>query len=109
MSTKIMRTCDKCNTDVPANEPLYSLAIVAKINAVIAAPFPSNFNWRSAQSTENIFDQNYYKDYCLVCLDKMGLLPVPASEKKKEPKVTIEDLLQEIVSDAVEDRFNEGP
>ena len=109
MTTKTVRTCDKCNAVVPADESLYTLAIVAKINAVINTPFNLHFSVRAAATRENIFGQNYFKDYCSSCLDKFGLLLKLGEETKEEPKVTFEDLLQEIVDNAVTDRFQDGP
>lgn len=111
MTTTTLRTCDKCDAVVPADEPLYTLAIVAKINAVGNLPFSSQFSVRAANTRENVFSQNYFKDFCRTCMDKFGIMLVDTDKEKakEKPKVTIEDLLQEIVDDAVEDRYNEGP
>lgn len=112
MSTTTIRACDKCGDHVAEDAPLYTLAIIGKKNASVGIPFEQQFNQsvRTSLNKVNILEVNYTQDYCETCLKSSGLrLRDEDAIAKQEAKLTFDDLLHEIVDDAVTDRFNEGP
>ena len=107
MSTKTTRRCDHCTTIIKEGENLWTIALIAKCNVKKDHPFPNAFASHMRNNLDNRkLAQNFHKDYCDTCMEKMGLHPKKA--EAVAPKVTFEDLFRDIIAEEVQEAFDEG-
>lgn len=107
MSTQTIRRCDSCGNVTPADEELWTIGVVAVLNANPQQRFTHLFNMNSRGTTNNRLLQDHFKDYCRPCMLQKGLVVAPNEEPAKKPD-TLDDLLREIVAEEVAEVMDEG-
>ena len=106
MSTETTRRCDNCSAIVNPNDELWTIGVIAVLNANPRTPFPAIFNQGQVTTRNNKLLENHWKDYCRPCMTEKGLVVAPNEEPAKKPD-TLDDLLREIVREEVDDAYGE--
>jgi len=81
--------CDRCHVISPKRDDVRGIAIIV-----------SNSSYQTTAHAK-VFD----KHWCLSCLKRFDLVPQPAVDKPSPPP-TLEDIILEMVSDAVADAMD---
>lgn len=95
--TKVIRTCDRCKKEVQNKEDLNTLKLVFTN--------PRNYSYASSKYTET---QSTIPEveWCKLCCEESGFARYQTSEIKTTVP-TFEEMLQEMVSTAVQEAVNQ--
>lgn len=99
MSTITIRTCDKCKTEVPEGEELWTLGIIAKCGKSSKETVGYAFKPHNLSYVKD----NYRRDYCRICVLDTGMVVHDAEEDTSKKTPTLDELLRDIVEEAVQD------
>lgn len=107
MTIETIRRCDHCGFTPAAKEELWTIGVVAVLNANSTSPFPHQFNRGAKGAPNNRLLKDHWMDMCRPCMTERGLIVAPNEEPAKEPE-TLDSLLREIVAEEVSDAMDEG-
>lgn len=92
MSRKTIVTCDLCNKDIISDSQTWDLLLYAECGH------------KPGSSSGGYDTPRLRLEICRPCLDRLGIIVTYGEERKiLQPTPTIEDIIREIVANAVEE------